>query len=184
MNGWCYRSARLFACLLLTAASVGGARAQSDAPEYTVKAAYLTKLGDYVDWPAGAFDSPASPLAICVVGEDPFGAALDGSAAGQQVAGRKILVRRLAVVEKGSGCQVLYIAGSPAQPVRQALEAVRGAPILTVTDAARGDAAGIVHFVIKDRRVRFDIDDEAAAANGLKVSSRLFQLALSVKPRR
>jgi hypothetical protein len=163
--------------------AAGAARAQSDAPEYAVKAAYLYKLGDYVEWPAATFAAPASPLTICVSGDDPFGAALDGSVAGQKVAGRAIQVRRLAVAERDSGCQVLYIAGSEGQPVAAALAAVRGAPILTVTDAGRGSAKGIVHFVVQERRVRFEIDDQSAATNGLKISSKLFALALSVKPR-
>jgi hypothetical protein len=37
--------------------------------------------------------------------------------------------------------------------------------------------------VIHDNRVRFEIDDAAAARNGLTISSKLLGLALSVKPR-
>lgn len=172
------------AFLLSFSSATGIADAQSDAPEYVVKGAYLYKLGDYIEWPAAAFASPTSPLNLCVSGEDPFGSALDSSVAGQKIAGRTIRVRRLAVAERDAGCHVLYVGGSDRQPVAQTLDAVRGTPVLTVTDAARGDATGIVHFLVKDRRVRFDIDDESAALNGLKVSSKLFTLALSVKPRR
>jgi hypothetical protein len=158
-------------------------QSQTEAPEYTVKAAYLYKLGAYVDWPSTAFASATSPIALCVGGDDPFGAVLETNVTGQQIAGRAIAVRRLGTVARGSGCHILYLAGSSQQPVRQALDAVRGEPVLTVTDAVRGDATGVVHFIVKDRRVRFDIDDEAAARNGLTVSSKLFALALSVKPR-
>jgi hypothetical protein len=35
--------------------------------------------------------------------------------------------------------------------------------------------------VVKDNRVRFDIDDEAAEQNALTVSSKLLSLALNVK---
>jgi hypothetical protein len=42
----------------------------------------------------------------------------------------------------------------------------------------------VVHFVVKDKRVRFTIDDEAASLNGLKISSKLFNLALSIRPRK
>ncbi len=171
------------ALVLLLCLASGHARAQADAPEYAVKAAYLYKLGDYIEWPTAAFASRTSPLVICVSGDDPFGKALDSSVAGQKVAGRAIQLRRLAVAERDAGCHVLYLAGSDRQPIAQGLEAVRGAPILTVTDAVRNSPKGIVHFVVQERRVRFEIDDQAAAANGLKISSKLFVLALSVKPR-
>ena len=56
--------------------------------------------------------------------------------------------------------------------------------MLTVTDAAVSrDEKGIVHFVIHDDRVRFEIDDRAAAENGLMISSKVLSLALSVTPR-
>ena len=62
---------------------------------------------------------------------------------------------------------------------------MRGSDVLTVTDgqADSGDV-GIINFVVRDSRVRFDIDDAAAASAGLTISSRLLNLALHVKPRR
>ena len=56
--------------------------------ELEVKAAYLYKLADYVQWPAATFPSPTSPLTLCISGADPFGATLDSSIEGQDVAGR------------------------------------------------------------------------------------------------
>jgi hypothetical protein len=60
---------------------------------------------------------------------------------------------------------------------------VRGTPVLTVTDEAQGSAHGIIHFVIRGNRVRFAIDDAAAAKNGMTISSKLMRLALSVRLR-
>jgi hypothetical protein len=88
------------------------------------------------------------------------------------------------VLVRDSGCDMVYVAGSPAQPVAAALEAVRGTPVLTVTDSERyGGPAGIVNFVVLNNRVRFEIDEDAAAANGLVVSSKLLSLAVAVRPR-
>ena len=69
------------------------------------------------------------------------------------------------------------------EPLRdRILEALRGSPVLTVGDA-KESGGGIVTFVVKDNRVRFTVDDEAAAQNGLVISSKLLSLALNVKPR-
>jgi hypothetical protein len=54
---------------------------------------------------------------------------------------------------------------------------VKGTPTLTVTDSAIGSTAGIVHFVIVNDRVSFDIDNVAAERNGLVISSKLLALA-------
>jgi hypothetical protein len=153
--------------------------AEADTLEYQVKAAYLAKFGNYVDWP----DAAAKPSAagLCIAGNDPFGDTLDRAVAGQSISGRPIVVKRLPTVTRGSDCQILYIGGSPAQSISQALNAVRGETVLTVTDrSAAADGGGIIQFEIKDNKVRFDVDVAAASANGLVVSSKLLNLALTV----
>lgn len=171
--------------VLAAALAAGAASAAEDnALENSVKAAYLSKFGNFVHWPDSAFASPASALSLCVAGDDPFGEALDKAVSGQHVAGRTLEVRRIKTVERNSGCQIVFIGGSRAQSVAQALETVRGTSVLTVTDAKSDDnAAGIVRLVVKDNHVRFDIDDQAAAQSGLTISSELLKLALTVKPR-
>jgi hypothetical protein len=159
------------------------ARAQAGL-ELAVKAAYLLKFPLFVDWPRPAPGAAATPFLLCIIGEDPFGGVLDEAAAGQRVGGRPVVVRRLLVLVRNSGCDMVYATGSPAQPVAAALDAVRGTPVLTVTDSARyGGPSGIVNFVLVNNRVRFEIDDAAAAANGLAVSSKLLSLAVAVRPR-
>ncbi|SFJ37102.1 protein of unknown function [Caulobacter sp. UNC279MFTsu5.1] len=148
--------------------------------EYQVKAAYLYKLVSFVDWPAGSLPAPGAPVNLCVVGDDPFGAALDQAAQNQQVDGRPLAVRRIATVSKSSGCQVLYIAGSKRQSVASALQLVKGSPSLTITEASEARGS-IVQFVVKEGRVRFTIDLAAAAQNGLTISAKLLSLALSVR---
>lgn len=136
--------------------------------EWAVKATYLYKLASFVDWPESAFDSPTSAIAICVVGDDPFGGTLDQAVAGQTVGGRPIAVRRLDAIGPQSGCHVAYSA-------QGGLSAVRGSPVLTVTD--RSSNGGIVNFVLSENRVRFEINSQAAAQNGLTISSKVLNLA-------
>jgi len=179
------RGAFLLPVLVAIAAAVvplRGAHAQGD--EFAIKAAFLYKFGDYVEWPPAAFEAPTAPVNLCVVGDDPFGPVLDRTVSGEKIAGRPIAVQRIAVAEKGMRCHILYIAGSARQSVAQALEAVQGTPVLTVTDSARAGGVGIVHFVRQGNRVRFEIDDDAAEENALAISSKLFPLASAVKSRK
>jgi hypothetical protein len=158
--------------------------AQSGSLEYAVKATYLYKFGPFVEWPGAAFESPSSAINLCVVGDDPFGEILDQAVSGQRIGERPVAVRRLRTVGRESGCHIMYVAGSDAQSVAEILDTVRGTPVLTITDSAQdARAKGIIHFVIHDNRVRFEIDDYAAAGNGLMISSKVLSLALSVRPR-
>jgi len=151
--------------------------------EYQVKAAYLYKLADYIDWPAAAFDSPDSPLTICVFGRDPFGSALNAVVAGERAAGRGIVVKRASAPDVAFGCHVAYITPSKDDVLVQQLALFIGKPVLTVTDGAgnEGGSHGIVDFVIQDDRVRFNIDSGLAVNGGLAISSKLLNLALKVR---
>jgi hypothetical protein len=165
------------AALLLGLTAPAGA---AEPAEFAVKAAFLSKFGFYVEWPPAALGN--GPLVLCVVGEDPFGNYLDEAVAGQQVGGRAIVIKRLKSAARESGCHIAYV-GSESRPGAVS-EALRGSPTLVVTDSQSSSAAGgAIHFVLRDNRVRFTIDDDAAAQSGLGVSSKLLSLALAVKPR-
>src|SRR5437764_15482294 len=66
--------------------------AQASKPtEYEVKAAYLSNFGRFVDWPARA----GQTFNVCVLGHDPFGAALDAALAGETIGGATLFARRM-----------------------------------------------------------------------------------------
>jgi hypothetical protein len=134
-----------------------------------------------VDWPIASFAGPADPFAICIIGKDPFGPLLDRMTAGQKAAGRPMVVRRMSKAVRGPGCQIMYLGGAPGQSPEEALAAVHGTPVLTVT-AGQG-APGIVDFALVQGRERYRIDDQGASENGLGISPKLLALALSVRPR-
>ncbi len=155
------------------------ARAGDNAVEYAVKGTFLYKFLPFVQWPA-ALSAPNAPLAICILGPDPFGATLDRIAGDQHVDAHPIVLRRVDTPEAAVSCQVVFLGDAPTEGA--ALQALQGKPILTVTDSG-APAPGIVSFAIESNHVRFDIDDAAAARSGLSISSKLLSLARAVKPR-
>jgi hypothetical protein len=157
------------------------ASARADGLETAIKATYLYKFAPFVEWPESAFAGASAPFTLCVVGDDPFGAVLDRAVAGQRVGERSIVVRRMETVQRNTGCQIAYLGGSPAQSVAEALKTLRGAPVLTVADG-QGTGA-MIDFALRDQRVRFAIDDAAAADAGLNISSKLLSLAIEVQKR-
>lgn len=180
---WVGAGSALLIALATATTSRAASPTENGSLEYAVKAAYLSRLEPFVQWPAATTTSSSGAVVLCVVGADPFGGLLEQALRGQQT-GRPVVARRLAKVDREADCQILYAAGSNAQSVAEALRAVRGKPVLTVTDSASdAGAGGIIRFVVKDNRVRFAIDDQAASQNGITLNSKLKSLALWVRPR-
>jgi hypothetical protein len=155
------------------AAMLAPARASGEVSDLAVKAAFIPKFARYVTWPASA--RGGGQIVICVIGDDPFGGALNQAASGQQVDGRGFVVRRLTSAAGASDCAIAFIDGSRTGEILAALD---HQPILTVTDGS--SQHGVIHFTIADGRVRFFIDNAQAQARGLTISSRLLALAIGV----
>jgi hypothetical protein len=169
----------LLAGLLLPAAARG---APPTPTEYEVKTAFLFNFAKFVEWPQAAFPDAGAPFTICVLAEGALGLQMAGTLSEKTVHDRPLAVRRLDGPGDAGGCQVVFLGPSEGGRVEKDLSALKGAPVLTVGDvegfARRG---GMIGFTLKDRRVRFDINQTPAAVAGLKISSQLLKLAETVR---
>lgn len=177
------RSGAVLAALLLMA---GGPVAVAQGPplvtsEYAVKAAFLYNFAKFVEWPAASFRGSRDPMTLCVLGEDPFGGELDQTVDGKTVMGRPIVVRRFAKPAGLEECRILFVSSSEGPQLDRVLATVGGRAVLTVGEEETfARAGGIISFVVRQNRVRFQIDRAAAARAGLSISSRLLEVAEAV----
>jgi hypothetical protein len=165
--------------MLAAGLCVGQARGDARAPEYQLKAAFIYKFATYIRWPATTGADGTRPFVIGVIGNDPFGRALDAVMQGQSVQGKPIIVRRVAEMEDAPGCDVLFVSASERGHLRQIFAAVRGAPVLTVSDMDQfAELGGMINLVTtEDNHLRFDINKGAIDRAGLKAPSQLLRLA-------
>jgi hypothetical protein len=154
------------------------------APEYTVKAAFLYNFAKFVEWPADAFTGPASPIVLFVLGVDPFGDALK-SLKGKTANGRPIIVRYAANLGELERCHLLFVSASSMALLPKILQATKSWSVLTVGDVdgfARD--GGTINLVNEEQRIGIEINMEAAQRSRLKISSKLLALAKIVAPGR
>ena len=146
-----------------------------------VKAAFLFNFARFTDWPAHAFQVPVTPVRFCVLGRDPFGAALDAIAA-KAIRGRSIAVSRLGSAQEAARCHVLFISESEKRRLAEILASVRDLPVLTVADmAAFARSGGIINLKTVQNKIRFEVNLAAARRAGLRLSSRFLSLATIVR---
>lgn len=151
--------------------------------EYAVKGAFLYKFLPFVEWPASVFPAPNSPIAICILGDDPFGPVLDKIVSEQRITGHPLAMRHIPVGADAASCQAVFIHIDDPRLETDAVHALDGKPVLTITDSGAADG-GVISFVVEQNHVRFDIDDAEAAHDGLVISSKLLDLARKVTPRK
>lgn len=177
MVGSSLAAALAVVCTLLTSASL---QAQVSR-EYQLKAAFLYNFAQFVEWPPTAFAETNSPLVIGVLGIDPFGEVLDETVRGEVVQGRRFKVERYRRVDEALGCHILFISQSEDRRLEAIIAALRGRPILTVSDidpfVPRG---GMIRFLTEGNKIRLRINVTATREAKLTVSSKLLRAAKEV----
>jgi hypothetical protein len=173
----------LAAILWMLCAPWAAAQTDGNVLEHRVKAAYLYKFADYVEWPDSAFARPDAPFTIAVAGSEPVAAELVDLVPGRRAHGRPIAVRRVQGVDALAGVHILFIGrGEGALRAAALIRAAQQRSILVVTETEGPPPPGsAINFVIVDGRVRFDCSVEAGRAAGLTLSSRLLAVAQNVK---
>jgi YfiR/HmsC-like len=146
--------------------------------EYGVKAAFLYNFVKFVEWPNSAFHATDSPVAICVLGADPFGRTLDDIVEGERVESRPLVVRRVDEAREAGACHLLFVSSSERTRFAPILAAVNTRRVLTVAESTEFLAAGgHIAFYLEANRVRFAINTGATAKSEFQVSSKLLRVA-------
>jgi uncharacterized protein DUF4154 len=168
---------RLLCSLTLLLAS--STTAQTPNLEYRIKAAYIFNFAKFVSWPANAFARAESPIVIGIVGKDPFGEEIDQTIAGKFIEKRPLQVKRLAENESLQGYHILFIGDSERQRLPQILQQARKLSILTVGEMDDfTELGGMIRFFKHENNIRFEVDLDPVEVAGLKISSKLLQVAI------
>ena len=151
--------------------------------EYKVKAAFLYNFAKFVEWPDLQENDPTLPFILGVLGGDPFGPELD-IISSKNINGRHILIKRFQTIDDVTACNMLFIGLSRPAMLKEALKKIHGQPILSIGETEDfAQSGGIIGFVEKQNRIRFEINLKAAQSAGLNISSKLLKLAIIVEPK-
>lgn len=168
--------------LCLCAFPFGGLAAErAVVNELRVKAEYIVRFAQYIEWPKGVFAAAESPIRIGVLRTDPLSAVLLRAVKGKKVGRRLFQVEMIDSEDELDGLHVVYMGGLALWRQEKLIENTRTKPVLTVGDvpdfARKG---GRITFVTVDRQLRFEVNLASARAAGFKVSSKLLSVAEKV----
>ena len=163
--------------------AIPGLYAQNSKPtDFQVKAAYLYNFGRFVEWPTKTAPTRGDAFTVCVLGQDPFGPALDATLAGETIDGKRVVAKRISAPQESGNCQILFLSLAEDGRLNKIIETVDKQAILTVSDMPQfAERGGMIQFVVEGNRVRFQVNLTATQRAGLKLSSELLKVATAVR---
>jgi hypothetical protein len=150
--------------------------------EYSVKLAFLYNFAKFIEWPPGSYRDSGAPMAICIIGHDPFSSDMEGELQSRTVGGHPVEFRTMRPTDTLSVCQIVFVPATEKAQVDRIVKTLKGLSTLTVGET-EGFAVlgGMINLTVEEKKIHFEINQDAAERAGLKVSAKLLSIAKIVK---
>lgn len=148
----------------------------ADTVEYKIKAGYLYNFTKFITWPT----DQSATFNLCIVGDDPFGEAIDPIE--QRTAFEKPIklfrlddTNALRSASKSTLCHILFISSS----IVGIPSLDDGAKNVLIVGESEGFArhGGMIGFITEDSRIKLQINWQALKRSDLKISAKLLEVA-------
>jgi YfiR/HmsC-like len=173
------KAMRYLAALMVTTLSLSvlvPTAEASETREYAVKAAYLFKFMNLIEWPN---EDKISKFVVGVVGPGPFGPSLD-DIDGKLVRGKPLTLVTYPMVKSPAPTEqmILFIDRANDNKLEKLVAELKGQNVLTVGESKKfAERGGCINLVTVNNRVRFRINVDAVRRAQLKISPRLVKVA-------
>jgi len=149
--------------------------------EYDVKAVFLWRIAQYIEWPAKSnLETKTEPFIIAVLGKNPFGTILDDvyASGDRKIKNRVVDVQYISKIDQITGCDILFISNSEEKRIEKIQAYTKGKSILMVGDTQNYGEKGIhFNFYVAENKIRFELNESSAKVDGFIINYRLRNIA-------
>ncbi len=151
--------------------------AESEANEPSIKAMFILNFVKYIEWPP---ESNKESLQIGIAGESKVYDALLSLIIARKEK-EKIKIQKVnmnSIID----CHILFIPQSEKSRSEEWSKNFQRKGVLVITEDAVNGNNSTINLVCINSKIRFEINNTQAKHDGIKISSRLTELAIIVKP--
>ena len=151
--------------------------AEGEGNEYNVKAMFVLNFMKYVEWPE---QDISQDFVIGVAGDSEIVEALQKLTVNRKE-NRKIIIEKVNPLVEGN-YRILIITRHEKNRIEEWSKKYQGKQILIISDECRNTNFSAINLINIQNKIRFEINNSQARLGGIKISSRLAELAVSVQP--
>lgn len=147
--------------------------------EYAIKGMFVYNFAKYIDW---THASPSNNFRICVYGKSEITDNLFRIAANKKINNRTIEIVTINNLTDAANCQIIFISKSQNHILKEAIEKLGSQGILLVTeDTEMAQKGACMNIIQVDGKIKFELNQNAARRDGIKIANQLQSLAILVK---
>jgi hypothetical protein len=165
----------LLAALFISFGNVSCASEPND--ENDIKALFILNFIKYVNWPEG---SEKSSIIIGIAGESPVYYSLV-KIIFKRSENNNIKVEKINNQSKGTH-QIVFVSEDELGKIDKWKQKYSNKGVLLISENCKNKCGAAINLFTLDNKIKFDIDTKGAQMGGVKISSKLMELASSVQP--
>ncbi len=163
--------------------SLGGnvlfSQTSEDRKQYQVKAAFLYRFVDYVEWKT---TYKSQTFNIAILGKSNITPILSGIAKSKKAKNKKIEITEYDNLDKINATDVLFIPFDTKTPIETIISKFSGKAVLLVSEVnGFGKKGTHMNFVIVNNKLKFEVNQKAINRSNMNISSFLLQHAILVE---
>jgi hypothetical protein len=149
--------------------------ARSDSNEYNIKAMFILNFMKYIEWPQ---DVKSDVFRIGVVGKTEIYNSLLSLISNRQES-KQIIVEE---ADKKQNYQIIVIGESENNRIEEWIRKFKNKGVLIISDECKTKNCAAINLLNINNKIRFEINIALAHEEGIKISSKLSELAVNLKP--
>lgn len=178
-SGRPWKRRRTLACFLAAVLTILPVLAEVDPSE--AKFLIICKMVEYFTW-ADESGKPANSIEVFVLGTGDLEKYILSRKPNYSVKGRPIHFTQIRDLSRLETCHILLVGESESKRFPAIVAAVQRSRVVAISDTPGFCRhGGHVNLYIENQRIRFEMNPRAASSSGVKISSRLLQLAKIVE---
>ena len=143
--------------------------------ELSLKIAYIERFTKFVEWPQNSSEE----FVIQIIGSTEFYNAMQEKFENHSIKNKKTSVIYSHDIDYDNLPQLLIIGNT--RKVEEIISKIKNKPILTVSNGTSMCEKGImINLFIHEKRLRFEVNEQAIRNSGLYVNYRLMQMAMRI----
>jgi hypothetical protein len=141
------------------------------------QAMFIFNFSRLTEWPASY---RTGPFIIGVIGTSPVADELEIYTKGKKVGIQDIQINRFKTVQEINNCHIVFIPFARSKQMGEIVATLEGKSTLIITEkgGSLNDGAAI-NFIILEDKLKFELKAENASKFGIKVSSKLEEMAMA-----
>jgi hypothetical protein len=150
--------------------------ADNDLSENDIKALFILNFIKYINWPP---EIDKSAIRIGIAGDSPVLESLLKVIRNRRE-NKNIKVEKLDP-NAGTIYQIIFVTSEESSKIMRWNKKYAGKGVLIISDGCKSNCVASINLINIDNKMRFEINTFAAEACGIKISTRLMELATSVE---